>query len=257
MKILVTGHKGFIGSHMMTALQDEHDVDGFEWGDAYPKVKKYDWVIHLGAISSTTETNVEKIMLQNYDWSIDLYKDCRHHQVNFQFASSASLYGKKMEFTEDSPVDPRSPYAWSKYMFEKYLTDHKRTANVQIFRYFNVYGPEGEEHKGNQASPYCQFKKQAEENGEIKVFENSDSFRRDFIHVDEVIEVHKKFFKIDESGIFNVGVGYSKSFMDVAKTFGVPIVEIPMPPHLEQSYQKYTCADLTKLTKTINEYFPD
>lgn len=65
MKILVTGHKGFIGSHMLTALQDEHKVDTYEWGDDYPKVKKYDWVIHLGAISSTTETNVEKIMEQN------------------------------------------------------------------------------------------------------------------------------------------------------------------------------------------------
>ena len=140
-------------------------------------------------------------------------------------------------------------------MFEKYLTEHKQTAIVQIFRYFNVYGPEGEEHKGTQASPYCQFKKQAEENGYINVFEGSENYKRDFIHVSDVIDIHKKFFNINKSGIFNVGSGHTKSFLDVANTFNVPIKEIPMPEHLKNSYQKYTCADLTKITKTINEYF--
>jgi ADP-L-glycero-D-manno-heptose 6-epimerase len=255
MKILVTGNKGFIGGHMVTALQDEHKVDTFEWGDDYPKVSKYDWVIHLGAITSTTETDVEKIMEQNYEFSVDLYNDCRHFEVNFQFASSASIYGLNQEFTEKSPVDPRTPYAWSKYMFERYVKMKKKTALVQIFRYFNVYGPEGEEHKGTQASPFFQFKKQAEENGEIKVFENSDQYRRDFIHVSDVIDIHKKFFDINKSGIYNVGSGYTKTFLDVARTFDVPIKEIPMPDKLKNSYQAYTCADLTKLTKTINEHF--
>ena len=255
MKILVTGHKGFIGGHMVTSLQDEHKVDTYEWGDDYPKVKKYDWVIHLGAISSTAETDVEKIMEQNYDFSVELYKDCRHHEVNFQFASSASIYGLKSDFHEDAPVDPRTPYAWSKYMFEKYLTEHKQTALVQVFRYFNVYGPEGEEHKGTQASPYCQFKKQAEENGYVNVFEGSENYKRDFIHVSDVIDIHKKFFNINKSGIFNVGSGYTKSFLDVANTFDVPVKEISMPEHLKNSYQKYTFAYLTKLKKTINEHF--
>jgi ADP-L-glycero-D-manno-heptose 6-epimerase len=194
-------------------------------------------------------------MEQNYDFSVELYKDCRHHEVNFQFASSASIYGLRSDFHEDAPVDPRTPYAWSKYMFEKYLTEHKQTALVQVFRYFNVYGPEGEEHKGTQASPYCQFKKQAEENGYINVFEGSENYKRDFIHVSDVIDIHKKFFDINKSGIFNVGSGHTKSFLDVANTFNVPIKEIPMPEHLKNSYQKYTCADLTKITKTINEHF--
>jgi len=255
MKILVTGHKGFIGGHMVTALQDEHKVDTYEWGDDYPKVHKYDWVIHLGAISSTTETDVEKIMEQNYNFSVDLYNECRHYEVNFQFASSASIYGLKSEFNEKAPVDPRTPYAWSKYMFEQYVKTKKKTALVQIFRYFNVYGPEGEEHKGTQASPYCQFKKQAEENGFINVFEGSENYKRDFIHVSDIIDIHKKFFDINKSGIFNVGSGYTKSFLDVANTFDVPVKEISMPEHLKNSYQKYTCADLTKITKTINEHF--
>ena len=56
-------------------------------------------------------------------------------------------------------------------------------ATTQIFRYFNVYGPEGEEHKGSQASPYAQFKRQAAETGRIQVFEGSDKFLRDFVPV--------------------------------------------------------------------------
>ena len=64
-----------------------------------------------------------------------------------------------------------------------------------------------------------------------------------------------KFFNINKSGIFNVGSGYTKSFLDVANIFDVPVKKIPMPEHLKNSYQTYTCADLTKLTKTINEHF--
>jgi ADP-L-glycero-D-manno-heptose 6-epimerase len=256
-KILVTGHKGFIGQHMISTLADKHKVDTYEWGDEYPKVKKYDWVVHLGAITSTTETDVEKIMKQNYDFSVELYKDCRHYNVNFQFASSASVYGLRNEFNEDSPVDPRTPYAWSKYMFEKYLMDHKQTARVQIFRYFNVYGPEGEDHKGDQASPYYKFKTQAETTSKIKLFKNSENYLRDFVHVSKVVDTHLSFFKVKESGIWNVGTGKPQSFLDVAKQFNVPIEEIEMPNTLTASYQKYTCADITKLTRTINEHFSD
>ena len=255
MKILVTGYKGFIGSNLYENLiKDDYDVDGFDWGDPYPKVKKYDWVIHLGAISSTTETNVEKIMMQNYDFSVDLYKDCRHHEVNFQFASSASLYGLKNSFNEDDPVDPRTPYAWSKYMFEKYLTEHKRTSNVQIFRYFNVYGP-GEEHKGSQASPHCQFVEQAKKTGVIKVFENSEKYQRDFIHVSQIITFHKLFMRKEVSGIFNLGNGSTRSFKEVAEQFAplynAEIQTIPMPDNLKHSYQEYTCADMKKTWKAL------
>ena len=257
MKILITGYKGFIGQHMYATLQDKYKVDGFEWGDEYPKIKKYDWVIHLGAITSTTETDVEKVMKQNYDFSVELYKDCRHYNVNFQFASSASVYGLREEFSETSPVDPKTPYSWSKYMFEKYLMEHKNNARVQIFRYFNVYGPEGEEHKGDQASPFYKFKTQAETTGKINVFEKSENYQRDFIHVSQVVDTHIKFFKVKENGIWNLGTGKTMSFLDVAKTFNVPTKEIIMPENLKASYQKYTCADTTKLTRTINEYFSD
>jgi ADP-L-glycero-D-manno-heptose 6-epimerase len=255
MKILLTGHKGFIGSNMYKNLSKNHKVDTFEWGDEYPSVKKYDWVIHLGAISSTTETNVEKIMKQNYDFSVELYKDCRHYQTNFQFASSASVYGLGDNFKEDAPVDPRTPYAWSKYMFERYVQDHKSKGITQIFRYFNVYGP-GEDHKGTQASPYHQFTKQAQETGIIKVFENSEEYKRDFVPVNYLIDYHKMFMETKKSGVFNIGTGVATSFMEVAKEiayeYSAKIVEIPMPENLKNSYQKYTCANVLKTFKTVN-----
>jgi len=262
MKILVTGHKGFIGSHMIKALAD-HKVITFEWQDNFPNLDGVDTVIHIGAISSTTESNVEKIMDQNYDFSCKLLDLCLTKNINFQYSSSASIYGLKEQFSEDSPVDPRTPYAWSKYMFERYAASKYEVAkeknlSIQGFRYFNVYG-DGEEHKGSQASPYTQFLKQANETGEIKVFEDSQNYLRDFVHVNKVIEIHKKFLNIKSTGIYNIGTGTARSFMEIAAIIatqtGATIKEIPMPQALIHSYQKYTCADLTKLTKTINEHF--
>ena len=252
MKILLTGHKGFIGSNFLKYLND-YSFDTYEWGDEIPKISNYDWVFHIGAISSTTETDVEKVMRQNYDFTCWLIDECIRHDVNLQYSSSASVYGLKTEFTESSPVDPRTPYAWSKYMTEKYCENRKHRNIIQGFRYFNVYGP-GEEHKGGQASPYCQFERQAKENGVVRVFEGSENFKRDFIQVNEVIETHLRFLRVRESGVWNVGTGKTTSFLDVAKSFGVPIETIPMPENLKHSYQKYTCADLTKLDTTLEKY---
>lgn len=255
MNILVTGHMGFIGGHAYrTLLAQGHSVDGFEWGEILPAISKYDWIIHMGAISSTTERDVDKIMRQNYDFSVMLYEQAVRCGVNFQFASSASVYGLNNEFTEISPVDPRTPYAWSKYMFERYMMANLPLESVaQAFRYFNVYGPEGEEHKGNQASPYMQFSKQAQ-TGQIQVFENSSNYLRDFVPVSTVIDVHSKFFNVNESGVWNLGTGQANSFQSVAESFGVKIVDVPMPDALQYNYQRYTCADMSKTVKTLRKY---
>lgn len=259
MKVLLTGYKGFIGSHMLRALQERGDeVVTFEWGEPLPIIdESLDWVVHMGAVSSTTERNIGKIIGQNYNFTCALYDSCVQAGVHFQFSSSASVYGLSNNFSEFSQdLDPRTPYAWSKLYAENYIMTHSSFMNnrFQIFRYFNVYGPEGEEHKGGQASPYMQFKKQAEETGKIKVFENSDQYLRDFVHVSEIVDTHIKFFNIQESSIWNVGTGTTKSFLDVAKTFNVPIEEIPMPDELKHSYQKYTCADTEKLKDTLKRH---
>jgi ADP-L-glycero-D-manno-heptose 6-epimerase len=207
-----------------------------------------DWVIHIGAISSTTERDVEKVMRQNYDFSQQLFNECKVYGVNLQYSSSASVYGLGTSFCETAAVDPKTPYAWSKYLFERYHQQHRGGSVTQGFRYFNVYGP-GEDHKGTQASPYNQFGKQASNLGKIKVFENSDKYLRDFVPVDQVVATHLAFLDITESGIFNVGTATTKSFLEIAESFNVPIETIPMPEELKASYQKYTCADMTKTNK--------
>lgn len=253
MKILVTGYKGFIGSNLYRALPSEHIVVGFDWGDEFPDVSEYDWVIHLGGISSTTETDVNKVMRQNYDFSVALLDDCIFYGVNMQYSSSASVYGFGTDFRENAPVDPKTPYAWSKYMFERYAQQNRPDGLiVQGFRYFNVYGP-GEEHKGSQASPFTKFKLQKEKDGFITLFEASEKYRRDFIHVDEVVNYHIKFLKVQESGVWNIGTGKPMSFRDVANIVGGEVREIPIPDNIRPSYQEFTCADMTKTKETISK----
>jgi ADP-L-glycero-D-manno-heptose 6-epimerase len=250
MKILVTGYRGFIAPHVIAALHD-HEVDVYEWGEKYPSVLIYDWVIHIGAISSTTERDIDKLMIQNYEFSKELFDECKTFGVNLQFSSSASVYGLGKDFAETSPVDPRNAYAWTKYLFERYAMQNMGGNIVQIFRYFNVYGP-GEDHKGNQASPYSQFERQYHTTGKVKVFHNSEEYRRDFIPVERVAELHRKFLDIPESGIWNFGTGTTKSFLDVAKTFTDNIEYIDMPEQLKCSYQTYTCSDTRKLDHTLS-----
>lgn len=258
MKILITGHQGFIGSNMFDSLSKSHTIFTYEWGDPLPNIKGLDWVIHIGAISSTTERDVEKVMKQNYDFSCWLLDSCIDSGVNFQYSSSASVYGFNKDFRESASVDPRTPYAWSKYLFERYansLIDLATTKGtyIQGFRYFNVYGP-GESHKGDQASPYEKFKQQFQKHGYITVFENSEKYLRDFVPVEQVINVHEEFLNVPESGIWNIGTGKAISFQSVAESFNAPIKIIPMPETLKNSYQEYTCADLTNLTETLDRY---
>jgi ADP-L-glycero-D-manno-heptose 6-epimerase len=145
-----------------------------------------------------------------------------------------------------------SPYAWSKLLFERYALNMQREFKIRVqgFRYFNVYGPH-EDHKGDQASPYHKFTKQAKETGVIKVFEGSEYFFRDFVPVEKVIDVHKKMWARTESGVWNIGTGDPKTFLQlaekIAEEHNAKIEFIPMPEDIKRQYQKYTCADLTKL----------
>lgn len=257
MNILLTGHRGFIGQHMLRSLEARgHVVETYEWNDSnMPSIMEQDWVIHIGGISSTVERDIDKVLTQNYDFSRQIFNACKTYGVNLQYASSASVYGLGTDFVETAPADPRTPYAWSKYLFERYHLKHQGGNIVQGFRYFNVYGPEGEEHKGNQASPYMQFKKQYQETGRIKIFENSESYLRDFIHISELVDIQLAFLNIAESGVFNLGTGKPRSFKDVALSIcdESKIDYIPMPEILKESYQKYTCADMSKTQSALNK----
>lgn len=248
MNLLITGYKGFIGQNAVERFSN-HNLTLHEWGDPWPKLNKIDAVLHFGAISSTSETDVEKIFKQNYDFTMDLIEQCHDKRIKVQFSSSASLYGHGSVFNEDAPLDPRTPYAWSKYMVERGIKQRGFT-NVQVFRYFNVYGPH-EEHKGKQASPFCQFEKQARETGRIKVFEGSENYHRDFVHVNRVLEIQERFLVLENYDTWNIGTGETMTFRQVAEKFNVPIDEVPMPEIYKNSYQKFTKADISKLNKSL------
>ena len=250
MRILITGYKGFIGQNMVKALAD-HDLSLYEWGDPSYDLSGLDQVIHLGAISDTRCENWPALRQQNVDFTTNLMRRCQTHRVPLQIASSASVYGlHNTTFRESDPVAPANMYARSKVMVEAYFKQMKPASPVQLFRYFNVYGPH-EDHKGDQASPFHKFRQQAKQ-GEIRIFKGSDEFRRDFVPVQTVIDVHKAFFDITKSGIWNVGTGIARSFLSVAQEVGGPIVAVPMPSGLKSSYQRYTQADLVKIHETLN-----
>lgn len=255
MKILLTGNLGFIGQNLWNRLSSSHDLVGYEWDpNTLPNVKGYDVVIHLGAISSTTERDVNKILIQNLEFSQWLFAECSKHDVFLQYASSASIYGNGLNFHETAPPAPLSPYAWSKYLFDRWVVLQKHDNPVQGYRYFNVYGPH-EEHKKDQASPVHKFQKQARETGKIQLFEGSDAFRRDFVFVGDLCSVHEKMLSKRINGIFNVGTGNAVSFSAVANTisekFDAKIEIIEMPSTLKTQYQEYTCADISSLKQHI------
>ena len=142
-------------------------------------------------------------------------------------------------------------------MFDRFLNQYINEFEIKIqgFRYFNVYG-EGEEHKGDQASPYSKFTKQAKEDGLITLFEGSDKYLRDFVCIDDICKLHEKMFDVDQSGVFNVGTSNPTSFENVAQTIAkkhtAGIHYIPMPDNIKSQYQEYTCADLTNLNSVVD-----
>ena len=281
--IVVTGAFGFIGSNLVKELlkRDYGKILGvdFEYrpyikntntqfsytlADVfYENISKYEKtygkieaVFHEGAISSTTETNWNKLLHKNISCSLDLIYYCRDNNISLQYASSASVYGnpsKEQWLSKDKPTNPLNLYAKSKNFVDGassgILNSKKTPKLLQGMRYFNVYG-ENEDHKGDQASPYHKFQKQLNETGKIKLFEGSENFYRDFISVEQVIDFKLKTFEEKPSGIYDVGTGNPKSFYDVAveicKKNSVDVNKsieyVNMPDNIKEHYQAYSCA---------------
>jgi len=260
MNILVTGHNGFIGRNMMAWLNAEGwTVDGYEWDmNERPDVSTYDWVIHLGAIADMRTNNVEQIMVQNYDFSCWLFEECQRHQVNLQYASSSSVYGDSKDFSETANCNPQTPYAWSKYLFDRWaFKQPNHTAFVQGFRYFNVYG-KYMHLRGDRANAIHKWREQARKEGKITVWETAEHVYRDWTWVGDVCRLHIDFIKtVKGSGIWNCGSGLAHSFLDIAEEIaeqeGVEIEFETVPDSEKQRMRHKTCADLTHLKETIGK----
>lgn len=288
--IIVTGGLGFIGSNIVHILnangrEDVIVVDDFSDGTKFvniadariadymekdeflkkiagDRLDNVEAVLHQGACSTTTEWDGTFMMANNYRYSKELLHYCLNRQIPFLYASSASVYGGGATFVEDPQYErPLNVYAYSKTLFDHYvrriLTGKSRHSQVAGFRYFNVYGPR-EQHKGSMASVAFHLHKQLEAGDEIRLFAGCDGYgdgeqRRDFVYVDDVVEVLLWFMAHPEcSGIFNVGTGKSQSFNDVAQavlaSYGRGSLRyIPFPDHLKGRYQSFTQANISHL----------
>lgn len=279
--IIVTGGAGFIGSNIVKGLNDRGiddilvvdnigssnkylNLNGLKFKDIVhkddflPRLAQFsqvEAVFHEGACSSTTETDGNYMLRNNYEYTKSMLEACVNWNAKLIYASSASVYGNgENGFSENEKCEyPLNVYASSKWLFDKYLRKQFAAINIPVvgLRYFNVYGPQ-ENHKGSMASVAFHFFNQLKENGTMKLFEGSDGFNRDFIHVDDVVKVNMHFLDHSTSGIFNCGTGDARSFLDIAKVFqslqkGSELTFIPFPAHLVGKYQAYTCADLEAL----------
>jgi ADP-L-glycero-D-manno-heptose 6-epimerase len=244
--IILTGANGFIGKKFLEKLTGK-EVIKVEKNNSWhfrQTLFNYQWkdvelIIHQGAISSTTCTNLQAIHYFNVEFTEWLCQEAIKHQIPMKYASSASVYGN----TSDT-INPLNYYAISKVISDYWVQDHMDEFKlIQGFRYFNVYG-EGEEDKGDQASPVSKFTKQIKEEGKLKLFEGSDKFLRDFICVDDIAEIVLNNDK--PSGIYDLGTSNPVSFQTVAecvsKKYNGEIEYVPFPDHLKGKYQDYTCA---------------
>jgi ADP-L-glycero-D-manno-heptose 6-epimerase len=292
--IVVTGSAGFIGSCMVSKLNREgfNDivlVDDFSKtekvlnyrGKTYSQlvdrnnfIKWIDenhhfiqMVIHLGARTDTTEFDYQVLTELNLEYSKSVFNACVEYGIALIYASSAATYGLGELGYDDSHdlpylLKPLNPYGVSKNEFDKWALQQPRKPYFWAgLKFFNVYGP-NEYHKGRMASVILHAYNQIKNTGGMKLFRSHNpgykdgEQLRDFIYVKDVVDVifflmhHRK-----DSGIYNLGTGKARSFLDLArntfKAMGVAenISFIDTPIDIRDKYQYFTEANMSKLKK--------
>lgn len=241
--IILTGSNGFIGKNFKSNLTNVIELDHHNCWQFFIEFKEWNKVsliLHQGAISSTVETNINKIHKWNVDYTLLLFEFAIKYGIPVKYASSASVYGNQQGI-----FNPLNYYAISKLQIDYWVMDNiDKFSSIQGFRYFNVYG-NGEGSKGDQASPVSKFTKQIRETGKLRLFEGSDKFFRDFICVNDLVNIVLNNNK--PSGVYDLGTSNPVSFQHVAECvsnkYNGKIEYISFPNHLKGKYQDYTCAN--------------
>ena len=296
--LLVTGGAGFIGSNVVASLNEAGRADiavndmlgsdakwrnlaGRQIADFVPPAelmywldgRKLDAVIHLGAISSTTATDADALMENNFRLSLRLFDWCAATRTPFIYASSAATYGDGAQGYSDDwsngalkRLKPLNLYGWSKHLFDLAVVDRVRRKDKLPpqwagLKFFNVFGP-NEYHKGEMMSLLAKRFDEAKAGKPIRLFKShrpdiaDGEQKRDFIYVDDAIAVVRWLMETPAvSGIFNVGTGVAKSFRDLMTAMFAalgrpPAIEyIDMPAAIRDSYQYFTQAETANLRR--------
>ncbi len=301
---IVTGAAGFIGSCIVKKLNDEGIeniliVDRLEKDNKWLNLRGVKFqeyihadefiqpdilnsvfdegvtqIYHMGACSSTTETDVDYFMKNNVEYSQILYRYCSQYDVPICYASSAATYGDGEHGFVDEENDlemlqPLNPYGWSKQLMDEWVIKQlKRPERWFGVKFFNVYGP-NEYHKGGQKSVIAHAFKQITETGTMKLFKSyKEGFAdgeqlRDFVYVKDIVDAMWMLMSTEHkgvNGIYNLGTGTARSFKDLVKaTFkGMDKEEnieyIEMPAALKDQYQYYTQAEMSKFQNVFPEF---